>query len=255
MSKREHEKVSVFPGNTLKDVFDVARQTKCGRLASLEFLRVRLEASPPSLPELADFYRGLGLEGLGEQRFAVGATEFELVPGDGEPFYLFALLVPGDRFEAAREWAEQRVQPLPGGDIDRVIFDFDQLNALACYFLDPAGNIVELIAHRGVGETGAGGPFAARELLGFSELALVGDPHSMARELEPLGLRLWAGILDEPGQLAFVGEKARTLILAREGRGWIPTGRPAEEYPVEAVLSGPRAGEAKIGLHRISRQR
>ena len=35
-----------------------------------------------------------------------------------------------------------------------------------------------------------------------------------------------------------MGEKARTLILCRAGRPWLPTGRPAEAHPVEVTLSG-----------------
>lgn len=135
------------------------------------------------------------------------------------------------------------------------MFDFENWSARACYFHDPAGNIVELIAHRGVGETGARGPFAGGELLGFSELGLVGDTATMAAELERyLGLRLWAGSVEEEGRLGFVGEQARTLILSPAGRGWLPTGRPAEPHPVRAVLSSPLEGEALLdGLHRVTR--
>ena len=47
-------------------------------------------------------------------------------------------------------------------------------------------------------------------------------------------------------RLAFVGEKARTLILCRAGRPWLPTGRPAEAHPVEVVLVGAE-GEVPLG--------
>ncbi|MEX0675068.1 MAG: hypothetical protein WD067_09855 [Gaiellaceae bacterium] len=137
------------------------------------------------------------------------------------------------------------------------MFDFENWSARACYFHDPAGNIVELIAHGGVGETGARGPFAAGELLGFSELGLVGDTATMAAELERLlGLRLWAGSVEEEGRLGFVGEQARTLILSPSGRGWLPTGRPAEPHPVDVVLSGPEERGAVLegGRHRIRRR-
>jgi hypothetical protein len=137
-----------------------------------------------------------------------------------------------------------------------VVFEFDNWSARACYFHDPAANIVELIAHRGIAETGARGPFAGNELLGFSELGLVGDTVTMAAELERLlGLRIWAGSVEE-GRLGFVGEQARTLILSPAGRGWLPTGRPAEPHPVEVVLSGPAEREALLdgGRQRIRRR-
>jgi hypothetical protein len=194
-----------------------------------------------------DFYARV--LGLGPAPFRIGETTLDFTPAEGEPFYHYALLVPGDRFAAALAWARERVVLLPGQEGNDV-FDFGFWDALACYFHDPAGNIVELIAHRGVGESGADGPFAASELLGLSELGLVGDPPELAAALEPLGAELWSGSL-EPGALAFAGERARTLILAPQGRGWLPTGRPAEAHPVDAVVQTGRAGVAKLGPIRI----
>jgi catechol 2,3-dioxygenase-like lactoylglutathione lyase family enzyme len=222
----------------------------------MEFLRVRLRAARAALPEVTAFYGGLlGLEQSGDNSFRIGATELEFLPDDGEAFYHFALLVPGDRFDAAFEWIRALVELLPYQETGEEIFDFDNWDALACYFHDPAGNILELIAHHGVGEQSSAGGFEGRELLGFSELGLVGDTPAMARELEQLELYLWDGTVEEPGNLAFVGEKARTLILSPEGRGWLPTGRAAEPHPVAAILEGPPAGEALIGgVHRISRE-
>jgi hypothetical protein len=72
--------------------------------------------------------------------------------------------------------------------------------------------------------------------VGFSELGLVGDPPTELRRLESRGVSLWDGTIEEPDRLAFVGEKGRTLILAPPGRGWLPTGRPAETHPVQFEL-------------------
>lgn len=217
----------------------------------MEFCEVVLRVPRDAVNQLRAFYERLGLEILGEDRYAIGPARLCFAPAAGRPFYHFAWLVPGDRFQAALAWAGEEVDLLPGGDIDDVIFDFQDWDALACYFHDPAGNIVELIAHRGIGETDASGRFDPAELLGFSELGLVGDPPAMASRLSEPGLQLWDGELDEPGRLAFIGERARTLILSPEGRGWLPTGRPAEPHPVDVVLSGPIAGEVRAGGHRI----
>ena len=124
--------------------------------------------------------------------------------------------------------------PLPDRETGEVVFDFDHWDAKAFYFHDPAGNIVEVIAHEGIDEHG------------LSELGLVGDPNELAPPLLELGLELWDGTLDEPGRLAFIGERGRTLILSPEGRGWLPTGRPAEPHPVEAVISGPPPGRVEL---------
>ena len=168
----------------------------------------------------------------------MGATRLEFRPGAGQPFYHFALLAPGNRFDSALAWLRPRVELLPDRESGEVVFDFSNWDALACYFHDPAGNIVELIAHRGVGESHVDGAFAADELLGLSELGIVGDPPEIALELERAGLELWDGTLEEQGRLAFVGERAKTLILCPEGRSWLPTGRPAEAHDLEVVLTG-----------------
>jgi hypothetical protein len=184
--------------------------------------------------DLRDFYGDtLGLP-VEKDAIAVGETQLRFRVEDGGAFYHFALLVPGDRFPAALGWARERVELL--GDV----FDFDFWNAHAFYFHDPAGNIVELIAHHGLDENGRGERFAAEELVGLSELGLVGDRQDLLRDLEGIGLELWDGTVDEPAGLGFVGERGRTFILAAAGRGWLPTGRPGELHPVEAVFEAPR---------------
>ena len=214
----------------------------------MDFLHVRLSAPVGSLSALTTFYsETLGIEQADETTFAIAATRLEFVASPGGPFYHFAFLAPGNRFDEALEWIRERTELLPYKDTGEVVFDFSNWEALACYFHDPVGNIVELIAHRGVGDTSAQGPFTAAELLGFSELGLVGEREPMADLLaRRLGLELWDGTVDEPGDLAFVGEKARTLILCPPRRGWLPTGRPAEPHPVEAVLSGSPGGEVLL---------
>jgi hypothetical protein len=195
-------------------------------LRPMRFAEVTLSAPL----DVRDFYGGeleLTLDG---DAIAIGETRLRFDVEEGGAFYHFALLVPGDRFAAALEWAQQRVDLL--GDV----FEFENWDAEAVYFHDPAGSIVELIAHHGLEESGRSGPFAAAELVGFSELGIVGDRKSLLGELETEGLELWSGTVDEPDRLAFVGEKGRTLILAPPGRGWLPTNRPAEPHPVEYRL-------------------
>jgi hypothetical protein len=216
------------------------------------FLQVRLRAAAPRLPELIEFY-GNALE-LGVARpeesdvaFEVGESRLEFLSGSGSPFYHVALLGPGNRFDAMLDWARSRVEFLPDSETGDPVFDFTNWDARACYFHDPAGNILELIAHHGLAESGATGVFTAAELRGISEVGLVGDPPTLAATLgRELGLELWDGTTTGERRLAFVGEKARTLILCREGRPWLPTGRPAEAHPVEVVLSGRHESEVLL---------
>lgn len=206
---------------------------------------IRLAAAPTVMAPLERFYVGclgfgaeagdwLTLEAGGGDRVAFAPT-----PDGGQPFYHFALLVPGDRYAAARAWAEQYAELLGRPGQASTTFRFDAWDADACYFHDPAGNIVELIAHRGAGEGRAvGGEFTAGELLGISEIGMVvADPPAAARTLASAGVELWSGGVEGAAALAFVGRQAHTLILCAPGRPWLPTQRPAECHPVTASLA------------------
>jgi hypothetical protein len=228
----------------------------------IDFLEVRFKARVGLWAELTSFYGDrLGLQAAevadDALRFRIGGRTLAFAPasGSGEPFYHFALLVPGDRFEDASRWMDDRLQLLPNPESGDTLFPFPAWDALASYCLDPAGNIVEFIAHRGVAENDVRGPFRPRELAGFSEVGLVVDEkrevaHALAMEA---GLYVWDGELDDPRRLVFAGERARTLILCPVGRGWLPTDRPAEMHPVEVVVQGARGGESRLpgSPHRI----
>jgi catechol 2,3-dioxygenase-like lactoylglutathione lyase family enzyme len=167
--------------------------------------------------------------GLPEGRIGASTLSFS---GEGPAFYHFAFLVPGDRFAAAEAWAAGRVELL-------ATIDFPAWDARACYFHDPAGNIVELIAHREIGASGRSGPFAGEELLGISELGL---PGAAVGDLDAFGLPAW----DRFDPLVFCGRQAHTLIVTPADRGWLPTGRPAEVHPAEVGLRGVPAGELQL---------
>ena len=194
----------------------------------MKILRARLQTAAGSADALREFW--------GDR---VGDTALELEPVQGRPFYHFALRVPRNRFPEAKEWLASRSPLLPGRD-GETTFEFDFWNAQACYALDPGDNIAELIAHRELpDESPVEGPFTESELLGMCELGVVGpDPRAMAAALEPLGIGLWSGTLDEPGGLAFMGGRDGVLILSEPGRGWMPTGTPAQIWPVDVTVRG-----------------
>ena len=169
--------------------------------------------------------------------YAVGPARlrFSETVDDSAPFYHFALLAPGDRFAEARRWLSGAAPLLSDSD-GQTTFDFDFWDAKASYAVDPAGNIVEIIAHRGVAESGGSGAFDPGELRGVSEVGLVtGAVTDAVQALHQAGLPLWAGST-EADSLAFCGAKAHTLIVCSPGRGWLPTDRPAEVHPVQAQI-------------------
>jgi catechol 2,3-dioxygenase-like lactoylglutathione lyase family enzyme len=219
----------------------------------MRILQARLEAAKATGAALQHFYGDqLGFPMVADRSqlgFGVGDIRLEFSPtSEREPFYHFAFRVPRNRFVDAREWLGRHAELLSEPDSKETTFQFPNWNAEACYVHDPAGNIVELIAHRGLpDESPHAGPFDATELLGVCEVGLVGhDPPGMARALGSLGVRLWDGTLDVPGSLAFAGGPDGTLILSPPGRGWMPTGRAAEVWEVEVEVAGVRNAEMTL---------
>lgn len=229
----------------------------------MDFVEVSLQAPQEAANELRSFYVDrLGLEAadgneedLLSVRVGPAVLRFSTAEPGAAPFYHFALLVPGNRFDAAFEWLAAQVRLLPNPETGDTRFDFGNWDALACYCLDPVGNIVELIAHRGIREDSTDGAFSGGQLVGFSEVGLVvNDKEEGVAVLErDLGLNVWDGEVKDPRGLVFVGERGRTLILCRPGRGWLPTGRPAEMHPVGLVITGSRDGETELSgtPHRL----
>jgi catechol-2,3-dioxygenase len=224
---------------------------------SVRIRTVRLAApSHAAFGALAHFYCGqLGLEELADATsllaVRVGETRLEFRPAGprSAPFYHYALLAPGNRFTAAHDWLARRAELLPDPETGETTFDFATWDALACYCHDPIGNIVEIIAVAGLAEARAANePFDSPELLGVAEIGLVGaDTAAMAETLRrEVGIRVWDGTLEEPGRLAFAGELGSTVILCPTGRGWLPTGRPAEVHPTEVVFAGDVDAAANI---------
>jgi hypothetical protein len=177
-------------------------------------------------------------------------VHFQGTSDGGEPFYHFALLVPGNRFAAARDWLAARTPLLARPQSEETVFAFDAWNALACYAHDPAGNIVELIAHRGMEESPDRGAFGPAELRGISELGIVTpDLVTALRALRAPGIELWYGEVSGPREgFGFVGRQAHTLILCPPGRPWLPTARPAEPHRLQAVMD---AGEGDRIVVRV----
>jgi catechol 2,3-dioxygenase-like lactoylglutathione lyase family enzyme len=220
----------------------------------MEIVAVTLGAPADVLGALQEFYGarlGLAAERDGDRlRVNAGGARlaFATAPDGVRPFYHFALLAPGDRFVAAMEWLGRAAELLPAPETGDVVFAFDFWDARACYCHDPAGNIVEIIAHADTGARGATGEFTAGELLGISEVGVVtADPRAAVDALAGLDLELWSGTVPTgPSGLGFVGRKAHTLIVCAPGRGWMPTGRPAEPHAVDVTLSGGVAAAAAL---------
>lgn len=217
----------------------------------MDILEVRLSTS--ALDEQRRFYTGvlglpLGDEADGGFALSAGHTRLAFAPAQNgvAPHYHLAFNVPGDRFAEAKAWLAARTRLLARDGEDE--FAFPLWPTRAVYVHDAEGNILELIAREGIRapDSGGGGAFGPRQLLAVSEVGLVVDDVPLVvGELETrLGLPAY-GEWDE--QFAAVGDARGLLIVVRRGRGWLPTGRPAEAHEASVTLRGEASGEYAPG--------
>ena len=193
-------------------------------------------------------------EGLGSITFRIGDSllTFERVPETGDsPFYHFAINIPPNLFDKAKEWLAQRT-PLLNSDDGDDEFQFEAMDARAFYFRDPGHNIGELIAREAVSESSASS-FNAGQVLGISEIGLpVQDVPQTAQQLcDTFSLPVYIPFSEGIGA---VGNAEGMLILVSEERPWIPAGTPAEIHPLRVMLRGKVSGNLTLedGFYLLS---
>ncbi|OMH34224.1 VOC family protein [Tersicoccus sp. Bi-70] len=159
----------------------------------------------------------------GALHVSVGTTSLtlELRP-DGPVADHLALAIPADAFDAARRWLTERCDLLDRDGQD----EFDGppgWDSRSLYFVGPSGAVLELIARRRLPDRAGSAPFGPEYLLGISEVGIaVPDVPAAVRTLaETAGLTPFAGT--EGPDFAAVGDDHGLLILAEEGRPWLPT--------------------------------
>ncbi|WP_053946873.1 VOC family protein [Halolamina sediminis] len=172
----------------------------------------------------------------------VGAStvEFRRATADTAPTYHVAFSVPGGSAAAATRWLDARADLLADGD--RTQFRYEYLDATAMYALDPAGNVLELLARDGRAGSNDGGEFGPDSLLDVGEIGVVVDD-------VPRVAAALADVFDVDGSpdagFAYLGDEAGAFVLAAPGRAWFPTDRPAAPAPLTVVATG---GEGAVSF-------
>lgn len=201
-----------------------------------------LTLATANLAALSHFYTqvlGLPAPEITAERFAlqVGTTRLAFVQAqhNPQPYYHFAFNIPSQSFAAAETWLRARV-PLLADQHGTDVFHSTSWNASMVYFLDPAGNILELIARHSLA-TQFEPPFGPEHMLCVSEIGVVTeDVDATAQMLAGVGLAEYRG----PGSDTFnaIGDEQGLCIVVRRGRVWFPdTGRPAVFAPLDMLIS------------------
>lgn len=201
---------------------------------------LRLAADDP--PALGAFYDDLGLTVVPSDAGVVvsfGRTDVTFTPasGDEAPFYHFAITIPANRFDAAYEWLDDRVGVLADVVSGETRFEFGAfLDATACYFRDPAGNIGELIARHSLdNEVPVDEAFGPQHLLAVSEIGLVVD--DVPGTVETLVARTGEPDLGGGDDFRMVGDDHGTFIVVGEERPWFVGGDTPGVFPTEVVAT------------------
>ena len=202
-------------------------------------LRLHLQAT--RLAEMERFYAqtlGFATHRDGEAlRVEAGGTVLHVDPAaEGAPSYHIAWAIPEHKFALGKAWLAARTPLLrtPEGQDE---FHFRQVNRHACYFADPAGNVLELIARHNLKDA-ASGPFTLKDVLYVNHVGLVVD--DMDAAIEEIRGHLGLELRREPTpHFSQLGDEHRHVVLVTRQRLWLPERRqPADVYPLTAVLHG-----------------
>lgn len=160
---------------------------------------------------------------------------FRASPPGEQPRYHIAFSVPLTRFDAARRLVAAHTPLITAGGDEVIVHE--NWDAVAFYFRDPAGSILECIARRGE----PANDDAAPETLGIRsvcEAGLVVDdvPALVATLREALGVKPFRG--SESKTFTALGDEDGLLIVVQRGREWYPsTGLAASPAPLQFTLT------------------
>jgi catechol 2,3-dioxygenase-like lactoylglutathione lyase family enzyme len=200
-----------------------------------------VELSVPDLEAARAFYAGVlqlaALPAASGLAFSAGPTRLALraAPAEQQPRYHLAFSVPLARFDAARRLVAAHTPLITAGG-DEVIVHASW-DAVAFYFRDPAGSILECIARRG---EPADDPLApqAPAIGSVCEVGVVvDDVPAMAATLRG-ALRVAPFRGSEGETFTALGDSEGLLIVVQRGREWYPsTGLAAEPAPLQLAVT------------------
>ncbi|MEM7660131.1 MAG: hypothetical protein AAF399_28740 [Bacteroidota bacterium] len=203
-----------------------------------------LQLLAQELAPLRAFYEGkLGLSVTHsteqELTFRVGYSALSFVKTEEVATYHYAINIPYSVVDSALSWLQERVkvEPFEGQEL----VDFPHWQAKAMYFVDPAGNIGELIGRQDI-STDVAGAFSPAHYLGISEIGVASrNIPRLSQELTAhFGLARYSG--DGQRFQAMGDPQGLFIIVNPDLKTWIPIGLPLSEAPFEVAFqvgSGP----------------
>ena len=205
------------------------------RILAVDLLTPDLAATVRFYNELLELPRALSTGSRAAFTVGYSSLRFRLAAPTTGPFYHLAFSLAANHLRAAHDWVAARVPLLPGPAGDTLV-DFPNWNAQAFYFHDATGNILECIA-RSPGLVSSPATFNSTALTGICEMGLaVPDVAATAALLH----QTYDVPYYSPGprlpHFTPLGDDQGLFILSAVGRGWLPTGRPAEQHAGQVLV-------------------
>lgn len=200
----------------------------------------KLNLQTAYLKTLQEFYTSvleLPVEQPHEKKIEITIGNSDLIfteTTSGEPFYHYAINIPSNKIEEAKDWLSKKIKLLWMEDYKSHIADFVNWHAKSVYFYDPAGNIVELIARFDLNNP-AEEVFSSSQFLSLNEVGLVLTNENFDKEITDLENSYSLSYFDKQPPLPkfrAMGDDHGLFVIVPEHRNWYPTDKPSEMLPM-----------------------
>ena len=167
--------------------------------------------------------------------FRAGKTHLTFKQAEsGKPFYHFAFNISNNRFSDCFEWINQKLDILPVND-EMLIAGYDNWNAQSFYFYDNNGSIVEFIVRFDLPYHSTATALSAC-IEEVSEIGIVTE--NVNNMAEDLAQRHGIPYFEKgPSLHDFIamGDDYGLLLVCQQKRGWVPTHKPAQVFPINII--------------------
>ena len=200
----------------------------------------KIELFIPKFEETAAFYKEklnfpLLQRSHHQASFKIGQSTLVLHREEKENnYYHYAINIPPNLFQEAKLWLKERITLLLEDGKDDI--HFTESKAMAMYFEDPAGNIVEFISRYETSPKVYSIHFTPEHMQEISEIGVsTNNTHELAEKLQSMGIPVRN---NEPihyeKYLNFFGEweEGAFIILGPLGRRWLFSEKVGIKAPV-----------------------
>lgn len=163
---------------------------------------------------------------------------FEETNDDSNPFYHLAFNVPSNKFIEAFEWIQKRTELLWLEDYKSYIADFVNWHAKSVYFLDPSGNILELISRFDLDDQ-PDELFSSGQIRNVSEIGLVFSEENLDKNINELLSKYNLKYFPKQPPLKHfraIGDDEGLFIAVTASRNWFSTEMPSGIFPLEVTF-------------------